>query len=156
MRLRILVWIFLSIALSLAGAARSSALATALSQRIQICADGHAQEVFVDQAGNLTPGHPDCGHCPDCIPTALVLANGPLALSRITTARAVRQRPLRRRPPQRAQRHVPQPRGPPIPASIQHLSNRLRRFSLSHLTLVKCDPTAPWQGSGCIQLDPRR
>lgn len=93
MRLRILVWIFLSIALSLAGAARSSALATALSQRIQICADGHAQEVFVDQAGNLTPGHPDCGHCPDCIPTALVLANGPLALSRITTARAVRQRP---------------------------------------------------------------
>lgn len=156
MRLRFLVWMLLTIALGLAGATQSSILVTALYQRVEICADGHAQEVFVDQAGEMKTGHPDCPHCPDCALPALALVSGVLGKPRIATARAVRSHSLRQRAPQRVRHHAPLPRGPPTAANIQHLSNRHNRFSLSRLTLVKCEPTAPWQGSGCIQLDPRR
>ncbi len=156
MRLRFLLWMCLSIALGLAGAARSSMLATAGFQQIQICANGGEQELLLDSAGNPVTGAPACAHCPDCVPTSLALADTLPGFPRITTIRALRQRPLRRRPLPPAHPQVPQPRGPPITSSIRQASNRLCGFSLSHLTLVKWGMAKPWQGSGCIHLDTYR
>ncbi len=156
MRLRFLLWIFLSMALGLAGAARSSMLATAGFHRIQICANGQEQDLLLDASGKPATGLPACGHCPDCVPSPLALTDTLPGLSPVTTVRALRQRPLRRQPQPPQQHRAPQPRGPPPASNIRQVSNLRCGFSVSHLTLVKWDAAQPWQSSGCIHLDARR
>lgn len=154
MRLRFLLWIFLSMALGLAGAARSSMLATAGFHQIQICANGQEQDLLLDAAGKPAADRPACGHCPDCVPSPLALTETLPGLSPVTTVRALR--PLRRQPQPPKQHRAPQPRGPPTPSNIRRVFNRRCGYSLSHLTLVKWDAAQPWQSSGCIHLDTRR
>lgn len=156
MRFRFLLWVFLSMALGLAGATRSSMLAMAGFHQIQICADGQEQDLLLDSAGNPATGVPTCEHCPDCVPTSLALIDTLPGFARATTVRGLRQRLLRRRPLPPTHPQVPQPRGPPITFRIRQIFNHPHGFSLSHLTLVKWDTVKPWQGSGCIHLDSRR